>query len=793
MEFEGRAPISPQPGRMFGNYRIERSLGQGGMGAVFLAYDTILHRYVALKVVTEDRPRGDELGARVLREARNAAALNHPNICTIHEVGQADSTPFIAMEYVDGHSLHDQVNAGALSVADVIRYGRQAADALTYAHEHGVIHRDFKAANAIVDKGGRLKVVDFGLSRRIDALVTNATTMESVVASGRIAGTPYAMAPEQVRGRPADERSDIWALGVLLYEMASGRRPFAADTAPELYSSILRDAPAPLSDQVPAGLKAVIERCLEKDPARRYRSAAEAGAALQAIEASDERPQPSPAFPRRRRPVLALATAAVVLAAALAALNRERIRTWWLGAARVESLAVLPLENLSGDSAQDYFADGMTEVLSTDLARLGGLKRVTARGSVIRYKGTSKPLGEIARELNVDALVTGSVQRSGNRVSITAQLLDPATGDQLWTNRYERDLQDVLVIRNEIVSAIVREIKAQLSPAEQTRLASGGRVDPQAFEAYLQGRFHWFKQTREDYDLAERYFQLARDRDPGYALAYAGLGSVWMMRGDAGFMPPSETLPKARQFMAKALELDDGLADLHVALGNQAAVEFDWAGAERELRRAAEVNPNLADAHFFYSDLLLTALNRTGESQREMQRALELDPLNEFDWSFYGWHLNYLGRYDEAIPIFQRLLPTGPNKASNHLGLWGAYFRKGMYEQALTSAREYFAAAGDGEFVNSLGSGRDRASYVAAMLRTGEDMIARSKQRHVPAIRIARMFAHAGDKDRAFQWLEQAFQNHESPLARLRVFWDWVDLRSDPRFRDLLGRLHLPV
>jgi TolB-like protein len=656
-----------------------------------------------------------------------------------------------------------------------------------------VVHRDFKAANAIVDKAGRLKVVDFGLSRRTDPLVAEATTIQSVVSAGGLAGTPYAMAPEQVRGRPADARTDIWALGVLLYEMATGRRPFVAQTTPELYSSILRDPPAPVTNALPAGLKQVIERCLDKDPARRYGSAAEVGAALAAIDAGSNRPRLSLGASIRHRPALAIATAAAVLSLLLAAGNRERMRTLWLNGPHVESLAVLPLENLSGDSAQDYFAEGMTEVLSTDLARLSGLKRVTARGSVIRYKGTSKPLAEIARELNVDALITGSVQRSGNRVSITAQLLDPATGDQLWSNRYERDLQDVLAIRNEIVSAIVREIKAHLSPAEQTRLALSRPVHPEAFEAYLQGRFHWFKQTREDYDLAERYFQLALDKDPGYALGYAGLGSVWMMRGDAGFLPPSETVPKARRFMTRALELDDSLADVHVTLGNQAAVELDWTGAERELRRAIEVNPNLSDGHFFYADLLLTALNRADDAKREMQRALELDPLDEFIWSFYGWHLNYLGRYDEAIPIFQRLLPTGPNKASNHLGLWGAYFRKGMYKEALSSAREYFVAAGDGEFAGALGTGSDRTSYVAAMLRTGEAMVARSTQRHVPAIRIARMFAHAGDKDRAFQWLELAFQNHESPLARLGVFWDWADLRSDPRFRDLLARLHLPA
>jgi TolB-like protein len=539
-------------------------------------------------------------------------------------------------------------------------------------------------------------------------------------------------------------------------------------------------------------LKAVIERCLSKDPDLRYQQAADVRSALDTIEVGASAEPAWRSLARRYSTWLA-AAAVVVALGVVAGLNRDRIATRWLGLAlRVESLAVLPLENLSGDIEQDYFADGMTEVLSTDLARLSGLKRVTARGSVIRYKGSRTPLDQIARELRVDALVTGSVQRSGNRVSITAQMLDPATGDQLWTNRYERDLQDVLALRNEIVTAIVGEIKAQLSAADRTRLASTRRVNPEAFEAYLKGRFHWLRQTREDFDQAERYFQFAREKDPNYAMAYAGLGSVWMMRGDAGFRPPSETVPLANQFLGKALELDDGLADLRVLLGNQKAVTWDWTGAEREYRLALEANPNLADAHFYYADLLLTALKRPDDWNREIQRAMELDPLNDFNRSFYGWQLNYLGRYDEAIAVFQRLLPTGPNKASNYLGLWGAYFRTGRYEDALRSARDYFEAAGDGEFVNALGTGRDRAGYRAAMIRTGEAMVARSATRHLPALRVARMFAHGGDADRALLWLERAYENRESTLARLAVFWDWNDLRPDPRFQNLLGRLNLP-
>jgi eukaryotic-like serine/threonine-protein kinase len=783
-------------GRQLGHYRILSMLGAGGMGEVYRAHDQHLDRDVALKLLPAGSFEDTVARARLVREARAAAALNHASICTIHDVGEAEGQAYIAMELVDGRPLGDVVDGHGLPLDDVLGYGVQIAEALVHAHARGVIHRDLKSANVIVTDERRVKVLDFGLAKKASgAELGLATTQQesgvSLTERGTVVGTIANMAPEQLRGDTADARSDLWAFGVMLYEMCAGARPFQGRSSFEVSSNIINHPPMAFPPATPPAMRAVIERCLEKDPSRRYQTAGEARAALQAVQQD----APSLTFKRDRfvdRRKWA-AIAAVLLAGIVAGLYLRLLGLRWPGAAsRVESIAVLPMVNMSGDAAQDYFADGITEVLSTDLARLGGFKRVIARGSVIRYKGTSKPLEEIARELKVDALVTGSVLRAGNRVSITAQLLDPATGTQLWTNRYERDLQDVLVLRNEIVSAIVREIKMQLSPIEAVRLASAGRVNTEAFEAYLKGRFHWLKQTREDFDLAERYFDQALEHDSAYALAYAGLGSVWMMRGDAGFQPPSETFPKANAFMARALALDDSLAEVHVALANNLAVtQWDWAGAEREYRRAIEINPNFADAHFFNADLMLV-LRRPADWNREIQRALELDPLNEFNWCFYGWQLNYVGRYDEAIPIFRRLLLTGPNKSSNYLGLWGAYYRKGLYDQALAAARDFFSAAGDGEFVDALGTGGDRAAYQAGMKRAGEAMVVRSKERHVPAIRIARMFAHAGETNLALDWLERAYDNRESPMLRMGIFWDWQGLRSEPRFQDLLRRLNLP-
>jgi TolB-like protein/Tfp pilus assembly protein PilF len=761
------------------------------MGEVYRAHDEQLHREVAIKLLPATDSEDPTARARLLNEARAAAALNHPSICTVHEVGEADGQVYIAMELVEGRPLSDSVRERALPLHDVVRHGRQIADALAHAHGRQILHRDLKSANVVLTADGRAKVLDFGLAKRMAERHGEGTTRSlpgTLTEPGMLVGTVAYMAPEQLRGQPADVRSDVWALGVVLYEMAAGKRPFSGDSTFELSANILNQ-PVSIPRDVPVALRSIIEKCLEKQPERRYQLATEVSAALGTIEAGTE----SSRVWLTRRSAVAAAVAMAILAAVITVTNIERFRSGWAGSARIESMAVLPLENLSGDAAQDYFADGMTEVLSTDLARLTGLRRVTARSSVVRYKGASKTLAEIARELNVDALLTGSVHRSGQRVSITAQLLDPATGVQLWTNRYERELQDVLALRNDIVTAIVREINAQLSPSEEQRLASARTVHPEAFEAYLKGRFHWYKQTREDFDLAERYFQLAIDKDPDYALAYAGIASVWFMRTDAGWQPATETFPKAKEFMAKAIALDDDVAELHMQLANQlCAIEWDWAGAEREYRRALELHPNLADAHFFFGHLQLV-LGRIEESNRLMQRGLELDPLNDFHRSFFGWHLNYLRRYDEAISIFQRLLPTGPNRASNFLGLWGAYHRKGLYDQALSAAKDYLVAAGHREFADTLGISADQSAYRAAMRRAGDAMAGRSAAQHIPATRVARMYAHAGDNDSALLWLERAYDNREPALMRLGVFWDWVDLHSDARFQDLLRRLKLRV
>jgi TolB-like protein/Tfp pilus assembly protein PilF len=787
-------------GTTLAHYRILDKLGAGGMGEVYHAHDEQLDREVALKVLPASSFSDPAARARLLREARSAAALNHPNICTIYEVGDADGQAYIAMELVEGKSLSDVLGPEGLPPETVLRCISHIADALEHAHGHGIVHRDLKCANVMLTPEGRVKVLDFGLAKRITGEnPSEAVTRSqpSLTQAGTLIGTLAYMAPEQLRGERADARSDIWALGVVLYEMATGSRPFKGATAFDLCSAILGREPEAPPAKLRAELRAVIDRCLAKDPSQRYQHAGEVGAALEAIQTGNVSPWLGWHYRLRSRPALALAGAFLAAVALVAAWYVGGLRSRLAGGAgapKIASLAVLPLENLSGDPAQDYLASGIQEALITDLARLSGIRKVIARSSVMRYRQTDSPLPQIARELGVAALITGSVMRSGDRVQVTAHLIDCATQEQLWANRYEREMRDALALVDDIVGAITKSIRLRLTPTEQARLSSAPTLNPEAYEAYLQGRFHQFKQTQADFDIAEKYYRLALEKAPEYAPAYVGLGIVNMMRADAGFTAPSETFPKAVAFLKKAESIDDSSAEVHVWLGNMdGAVKWDWAGAEKELRRAIELNPQDADAHFFYADLLLSTKKDVAGWGPEMQRALELDPLSEFKRTYYGWHLNYLHRYDEAIPIFEKLLPTAPNKAANYLGLWGAFYEQGKFDDAIAAAKSYFTTTGDTRFAEALGSGGGETAYRVAMRRVGRLMVKTSTHRHVPAIRVARMFAHAGDKDAAMAWLEKAYEARESPMTRIAVFWDWDSLRSDPRFQDLLRRMKLPL
>jgi len=493
-------------------------------------------------------------------------------------------------------------------------------------------------------------------------------------------------------------------------------------------------------------------------------------------------------------PVLVSTLALLALMAALAEYDvGGLLRRLWAHTADppIRSLAVLPLSNLTGDPQQDYFVDGMTDALITDLAKIRTVK-VISRTSVMRYRGTNQPLPEIAQALGVDGILEGSVQRSGGRVRVTTQLIRAATDTHLWAESYERDSRDVLTLQGEVARSVAREINVALTPEESTHLSRAHPINPEAYEAYLKGQSHWYWLSREHLDTALEYFQQALQKEPDYALAYVGVGNVWMMRGDAGWTAPGETFPRAKAAISTALQLDDSVAEAHIALANIVGpYDHDWPAAEREFRRGIELNPNSADGHFMYADFLIS-MKRADEWSREIHKTLDLDPFNPFFHCFYGWHLIYLRRYDEAIAELSKVLATEPDFSSAHMGLWGAYYKKGMHNEALAEATKFFLALHDHEVADALTRGYAEGGYTRAMHLGAEALAGRSKHSHVPAVRIARLYAHAGDKDEALRWLKKAYDESETPLTHLGVAWDWDFLRTDPRFQDLLRSMRFP-
>ena len=782
-----------------GHYRIVEKIGAGGMGEVYRARDQHLARDVAVKILSPGTLTDASARNHFHKEALALSKLNYPSIATIYDFDTQQGVDFLVMEYIPGITLSEKVAAGPLPEKEVLRLGVQLAEGLAAAHDHGVVHRDLKPGNLRVTSDGRLKILDFGLAK-LRPLVTDSATTESLSETQTMAGTLPYMAPEQLLGEEIDARTDIHAAGAVLYEMATGQRPFAEVEHSQLIGSILRRPPRPpaaLNPKLSPELERIIGKCLEKDPENRYQSAKDLAVDLRRL-AMPTSPLPAAgsqrlARHRQRRYLIPAATiTTIVIVAGVLVWNSGGLRDRLLnrpGSSRIQSLAVLPLANLSGDSSQDYFADGMTEALITNLSKIRALK-VISRTSVMQYKGARKPLPQIARELGVDGILEGSVQRSGGRVQVTAQLINAATDTHLWAETYERDLRDVLVLQSEVASTVAREIRVAITPEETKHLGSAHPVNPDAYEAYLKGRFHWYKLSKEELDNAERYFQLALDKDPNYALAYVGLADVWAARGDAGFLPSQETVQTAKGAVTKALELDDTLADAHVTLANLRIFERDWPAAEKEFQRAIELNPSHANAHFMYADYLISR-RRNNEWEREIHRALELDPMSYFFECFYGWHLVYLGRYDEAILQIQKVLATQPDYSSAHLGLWGAYYKKGMEKEAVQEAEQFFGALGDQEVVRALQEGFREAGYRRAMKRAADTLAARSGRVHVPSVRIARLYAHAGENERTLYWLEKADAATESPLVHLGVARDWDGLRSDPRFQDLLHRMGL--
>ncbi|HMF07553.1 MAG TPA: protein kinase, partial [Thermoanaerobaculia bacterium] len=684
------------PGARLGPYEILSPLGAGGMGEVFRARDTRLGRDVAVKILPERLTDKAQALARFEREARAVAALSHPNILAIHDVGREDGVVFAVTELLEGESLDRRLARERLAWKKAFEIGAAVADGLASAHSRGIVHRDLKPANVFVTREGLVKILDFGLARH-DPLTSepSATALPTEAAPetepGTVLGTVGYMAPEQVRGESADARSDIFALGCILYEMLSGRRAFQEKTQAETLAAILRDHPPELSESgktMPSGAEGVVMRCLEKNPDERFQSARDLAFALRGIFTSSVSPTvpgqvvaPKSSFPFR-----GLGVATAILAALVAAFMLIRTggsRTGLVGGTpRIGSLAVLPLANLSGDPQEDYFADGMTEQIIANLSRLKDL-RVISRTSAMSYKGTRKRLPEIARELAVDAVVEGSVTRAGGRVKVSAELVQASNDRNLWADSYERDVRDVLALQGEIARAIARKISVELTPEDRARLESGRKIDPEAYEAYVKGRYYWNKRTETDLKNAIDQFQRALDRDPTYAPAYAGIADCYGQLGYGSFVSPEDSFPRSKAAAQKALELDPNLAEAHASLGF-ALMYYDWkfASAEAEFKRSSELNPNYAAAHQWYA-YLLTAMERPeAEVKREIVIAKRLDPLSVPINTDEAYMLYYYGKTDDALRAVQKALEMNPKFLLGYFWLGRIYTSQGRFKEA---------------------------------------------------------------------------------------------------------------
>lgn len=798
-----------QPGQMLSHYRLIKKIGEGGMGIVFKALDTKLDRHVAIKVLPPDLLHNENRRVRFLREARAAAAVTHPNIATIHQIDEADGVAFLAMELLEGQTLRDLLSQGPMPHSTVLRIAAQMADGLGHAHRAGIVHRDLKPENVIVSAGGHAKILDFGLAKLRGAEEAPArgegsrqqTVSAALTREGRLLGTAAYMSPEQARGATVDARSDLFSLGVMLYEMITGRIPFHGATPMDTLSAVLKDAPPPVSTinhTVPPRLEEIVNKALEKDPASRYQSAVEVGIDLRRLEATLSAPALPGSGPARRRwkPrfVLSAAAAALALAALFIALQAGWLRSLVPGNAgpgEVESLAVLPLEDLSGDPGQEYFADGMTEALITELAQISALK-VISRTSVQRYKGTHKAVPAIGEELGVDAVVEGTVLRSEGRIRVTAQLIHAASDRHLWAAMYERDNRNILALQREVASAIAREIRIHVTPREEARLHQSGPLNPEAVEAYLRGRQEARKGTGEGLRRSLQHYRRAVAVQPGDAVAYAALADAYS-RLSTVHQPPRQAMPQAREAALKALEIDATLAAAHKTLGFiHLFYDWDWGAAGRELRRALQLNPNGAEAHAVYGEYL-TTIGRFKEGIAQARKAQELSPFS-LDLNYrVGTVLFFAGHVREVIGQGRRLVEIGPGSPDSHLLLGIGLEGIGNFDEAV-AAYQTATQVDDSPFYLAF---LIRGLALAGKRREAEEglrkLVASFSERYTCPYEIAMAHLPLGKIDQAFDWFEKAYQARADCWAYGMVDPRLGEIRSDPRYQDLLRRVgHSP-
>lgn len=816
------------PGRQVGPYSTQEKLGSGGTGEVYLAHDNRLGRRVALKLLDPGLIDDSVSRTRFLREARLASSLDHPNICTIHEVGEAEGRPFIAMQYVEGKTLRQVIGGRPLGLDSLLSISLQVADALAAAHAQGIMHRDIKPGNIIVTPQGQAKVLDFGLAKLLEREEAEAET--HLTMTGAVMGTPASMSPEQARGERADHRSDIFSFGGVIYEMATGRIPFKGKSRADVISALLKDRHTPaaeVNEEIPARLSAVIDRALAKEAADRYQSmremisdlrqvVAEAGGLDQLFSSSDvprggvplvalRRLSLLTVFGRRIPKRLAMALLAI-MAVALVGLPLVIYRSWTqqpLPAAQskaeqpgpatpFQSIAVLPFKPLVAGSRDEALEMGMADTL---INKLSGMKEIIVRpiNAVRKYAGLEQDAVAAGREQRVDAVLDGSIQKSANKIRVTVRLMKVADGRQLWTETFDEKFTDIFAVQDRVSERVVGLLAVKLSGQEQSLLAKRYTDDAEAYDFYLKGRYHLNRLTDDGFMKGRDYFQQAIDKDPNYALAYAGLADAYNALSGWNALPPKEGFPKAKAAALKALEMDDQLAEAHTALGNvKLLYDWEWSSAESEFKRAVEINPSHSDTRQMYG-YYLSAMGRFDEALAEMRRAQELDPLSLAKIAGIGDVLYQHRYYDLAREQYQKALEMDPNSGFAHWALGNVYVHKGMYEEAIAEYQKAIPLSGNSpDEPASLGYAYALSGKSREARQVIEELKERSKRSYISPTIIASIYTGLGEKDQAFAWLDKAYSGRDFILVFLKVEPMFDGLRSDPRFARLLQRVGLP-
>jgi len=769
-----------------GRYQIADVLGRGGMGVVYKTEDTKLKRTVALKFLPQELTLSPEAKARFVREAQAAAVLDHPNICTVHEIDEAEGKTFISMAYVEGQSLKKRIEQGPLETDEALDIAIQVAEGLEEAHKKGVIHRDIKSANIMVTEKGQAKIMDFGLAKIAGrTLVTRErTTM----------GTVAYMSPEQARGEAVDHRTDIWSFGVVLYEMLSGQLPFKGERESSVMYSIEHKEPKPLKDikpDIPAELEQVVGKALTKNPQGRYQRIGDLIDDLDSISKGFVPPKIKAGIRRARIAKIKRSYLYGGIGGLFVLLIAAGLYFFALRSEAITSIAVLPFENVSGDPETEYLSDGITETIINKLAQLPSLKKVISCDSVFVYKGQKIDPKKVGQELDVKAVLTSRMIQRGNELSISVSLVNTKNNSHIWGEKYTRRLEDIFSVEEEIATAITQAMQLKLKGEEKKPLTKRYTDNTEAYILYLKARYSRRKLTEEGFQKSFDYLHQALEEEPTYALAYSGLADSYSMLGYFKLLPPQDAYPRARVAALKALELDDNLAQAHRSLAMvKLFYDWDWTGAEEEIKRAIELNPNSIEGDSAY---YLNIMGRHEDSIVEAKRALELDPLSPWINTYFGMMLLFARQYDQVIEHLQKALKIHPNYYNHHMLLGWAYSLKDLHNEAIAETEKAVMLSGGDipMMVGRLGRVLAAAGRKEEAKKILKKMLDQSKTSYVSPYYIAIIYLKLGQIDQAFAWFEKAYEVRDDMIVHLKADPDFDIISSDPRFKALLKKMNL--